>query len=126
MHWKTSKGTFLLEKNRAPIPFISGGVGLANGERFDEAAEYEEVTPAGDILRTYGAPLPFSIEDEMTVSRIHLVIGTSLYKFYWSQQYRYEPRLEVELLLTDLQLCEGPFLGTIGSLARKPDPYYPR
>jgi hypothetical protein len=39
----------------------------------------------------------------MTVSNIHLVIGDALYRFYWSQQYRYEVRLKADMLLHDLQ-----------------------
>ena len=90
----------------SPIPFIHGGVGLPDGERFDDAAEYYEID-AGKVIKKYGEPLPFSIEDEMTVSNIHRVIGTALYKFYWSQPYRHEPRMEVRMLLHGLQPYEG-------------------
>ncbi len=84
-NWKTRVQTFLIQKNLARIPFVGGGVGLPNGESVFEAAEYYETTSSGNILKKYGAPIPFSLEDEMTVSNIHCVIGDTLYNFYWSQ-----------------------------------------
>ena len=92
----------------SPIPFIHEGVGLPDGERFDDAAEYYEITDGGKVIKKYGGPLPFSIEDEMTVSYIHRVIGNTLYEFYWSQQYRYESRIRVDLCLQNLRPHEGP------------------
>jgi hypothetical protein len=92
----------------SPIPFIHGGVGLPDGERFEDAAEYYEITGGGRVIKKYGEPLPFSIEDEMTVSNIHRVIGNSLYEFYWSQLYRHEPRIRVDLSLRNLQPHEDP------------------
>lgn len=108
MNWKTTKGSFLIQKNRVHIPFISGGVGLADGERFNEAFAYDEITSSGELIGQYGEPMPFSIEDEMTVSSIHLVIGDSLYEFCWSQQYPYEAKLKVKMLLHGLQLNATP------------------
>lgn len=108
MNWKTTKGSFLIQKNMVHIPFISGGVGLADGERFSEAFEYDEITSSGEIIHKYGQPVPFSIEDEMTVSNIHLVIGDSLYEFFWSQQYPHEAKLKVKTLLHGLQLNASP------------------
>jgi hypothetical protein len=102
MNWKTTHGTFLIQKNMARIPFISGGVGLTDSQRFHEAAEYYELTNVGKVINQYSKAIPFSIEDEMTVSNIHLVIGDALYRFYWSQQYRYEVRLKADMLLHDL------------------------
>jgi hypothetical protein len=108
MNWKTNKGSFLIQKNKVLIPFVSGGVGLAGGERFDEAFEYDEITSSGGVIKKYGGPVPFSFEDEMTVSGIHLVIGDALYEFRWSQQYPYEAILQVKMLLHGLELIEGP------------------
>ena len=90
------------------VPFIHGGFGPSGGERFDDAAAYYEVTGAGEVVRKYGEPLPFSIEDEMTVSNIHRVIGDALYEFYWSQLFGHGPRVEARVLLRDLRPHEGP------------------
>ena len=108
MNWKTTKGSLLIQKNMVHIPFISGGVGLVDGERFNEAFEYDEITSSGETIHKYGEPMPFSIEDEMTVSSIHLVIGDCLYEFYWSQQYPHEAKLKVKMLLHSLQLIVSP------------------
>ena len=107
MVWKTPEGNFLIQRNMNVIPFINGGVGLENGERFRESAEYYEIASSGKVVTRYGEPLPFSIEDEMTVSNIHLVIGDALYKFYWSQLYGHEARIQVEMRLRNLQVYNG-------------------
>jgi hypothetical protein len=54
--WKTKEGTFLVQKNMAPIQFVSRGVGLKNGERFNKSAEYYEIDGSGNIIEKYGAP----------------------------------------------------------------------
>ncbi|HEX8247639.1 MAG TPA: hypothetical protein VF599_05690 [Pyrinomonadaceae bacterium] len=101
--WKTNRDTFLIQKNLKAIPFIYGGVGLEGGERFEDSAEYVETTASGQVVKRYGEPLPFSIEDEMTVSNIHRVIGDCLYRFYYSQRFMFEPELKTELLLSGLE-----------------------
>ena len=107
MIWKTSEGHFLIQGRMARIPFIHGGVGLKDGERFYDSAEYYEVTSSGKVVKRYGEPFPFSLEDDMTVSNIHLVIKDVLYRFYWSQLYGHEPRLKVEMRLRNLQVYNG-------------------
>ena len=105
--WATRNGTFLIETETFEIPFVSGGVGLEGAPRFDRSAAYVEKTIAGEIVSYYDKPLPFGIEDEMTVSNIHLVIEDSLYRFYWSRQYPFAARLEVRLLLYGLRRHDG-------------------
>ena len=117
MVWKTPEGTFLIQRKMARIPFIYGGVGLKDGERFHESGEYYEISSSGKVINRYGEPLPFSTEDEMTVSNIHLVIGDALYRFYWSQLYGHEARLEVEMLLRNLQVYNGQLPFDPGSWA---------
>jgi len=107
LNWKTSEGHFLIQGKMTRIPFIHGGVGLKGGERFHESAEYFEITNSGRVVNRYSEPLPFSLEDEMTVSNIHLVIGDVLYSFYWSQLYGHEARVKVEMRLRNLQVYNG-------------------
>ena len=102
MHWKTKQGTFLIEMNWGVIPFINCRIGLPGGETFDGAGEYVEAANTGEVLKRYSAPMPFSIEDEMTVSNIHLVIGDGLYKFYYSHRFWYDPEFTFNLLLDGL------------------------
>ena|SRR5215204_1679387 len=105
--WKTGRDTLLIQKSLKEIPFIHGGVGLEGGERFEDAAEYVETTMSGQVVKRYGEPLPFSIEDEMTVSDIHRVIGECLYGFYYSHRFMSEPELKAELLISGLELYKG-------------------
>jgi hypothetical protein len=65
------------------------------------------MTMSGEIVKRYGEPQPFSIEDEMTVSNIHRVIADRLYRFYYSHRFMFEPELRAELLLSGLELFEG-------------------
>jgi hypothetical protein len=108
MVWLTTDANFLIQGQMAPIPFIYGGVGLSDGVRFHESAPYYVMTQSGRVVKKYGEPMPFSIEDEMTVSNIHLVIGDALYDFYWSHIYPREARIEVTLRLRGLRLYETP------------------
>ncbi|HEY8560217.1 MAG TPA: hypothetical protein VIL74_07560 [Pyrinomonadaceae bacterium] len=107
MKWKTENGTFLIQKNLEPIPHVYGGIGLEGGERFDDAAEYVETTATGQIVKEYQKPYPFSIEDEMTISHIHRVIGDCLYEFYYSHRFRSNPEIKAELLLSGLEPYEA-------------------
>lgn len=104
--WKTGKGTLLFEKELQEIPYIFGGIGFEGGERFDDSAEYVETTMSGEVVKRYSSPLPFAIDDEMTVSNIHRVIGNSLYDFYYSQ-YRSNTRISTTLLLSGLEIYDG-------------------
>jgi len=92
LKWKTNRGTFLIQKNLKKIPHVYGGVGLKGGEKFDDSAEYVETTMSGEVVKRYDEPLLFSIEDEMTVSNIHRVIGDCLYEFYYSHRFFMTPR----------------------------------
>ena len=107
MKWKTKNGTFLIQNELKRIPFIYGGVGVEGGARFDYAAEYVETDASGRIVKKYAEPYPFSIEDEMTVSNIHRVIGDCFYEFYYSHRFLYDPELKTELLFSELEFYEG-------------------
>lgn len=107
MTWRTTAGTFLVSGRATRIPFIHGGVGLDGGERFEEAAAFYEISESGELVKKYNEPYPFSIEDEMTVSDIHHVIGDTLYRFYWSQQWRRDVRITSERCLHGLREFPG-------------------
>ena len=105
--WKTTRGTYLIENELKKIPSINVGIGLEGGVRFEYAAAYVETTPSGEIVKKYGEPYPYSIEDEMTVSDIHRVIGDRFYRFYYSHRFWSDPEVTAELLLSGLEPCEG-------------------
>ncbi|MBL8210985.1 MAG: hypothetical protein JNK87_09755 [Bryobacterales bacterium] len=88
--WRRPDGNLLVETSLKPIPYLFGGVGLPDGERYDDAGTYVEFTPSGEFVRSWSAPIPFPIDDYMTVSNIFRVIGDTLYHFSW-QQARDEP-----------------------------------
>lgn len=109
MKWKTKNRTFLIQKKFHTIPFIYGSIGLEGGERFNESAEYVEIDFSGQLVKKYSEPLPFSIEDEMTISNIYRVIDNCFYEFYYSHRFRSEPEITTTLLLSELE----PFAGAL-------------
>ena len=100
--WKTTKRTYLIENELTSIPFVSNGIGLNSGKRFDDAAEYHEMTGSGRMVKKYGRLFHVIIEDQLTVSNIHRVIDGALYKFHWSQCGD-RAELQFTLLLSGLQ-----------------------
>jgi hypothetical protein len=105
--WRTKHGTYLIEKNLLPIPEVNEGIGLNNGERFYDASEYYEMNDAGDIIKKYDKPYPFSLEDDLSVSSIHRVIGDCLYDFYWCLHFA-TTILDHRLVLSGLEPAELP------------------
>lgn len=111
MIWKTTKNTYLIEKDMARVPFLYGGYGFEeSAERFEDSAVYYEISASGQIVRKYGAPEAFSLEDEMYNSKIHRVVGDSLYEFFVTQLYiRNLPTTRrAELIMSGLERCENP------------------
>ena len=100
--WKTTKGTYLIEKELTSVPFVSNGISLNSGKRFDDAAECHEVTESGRMVKKYDKLFHVIIEDQRTVSNIHWVIDGGLYKFHWSQCAD-RTELQFTLLLSGLQ-----------------------
>jgi hypothetical protein len=104
--WKTGRGTILIQHNLTKIPHINDGVGIDGDERHYDSAEYVETTPLGEVVKRYAAAHAFSLEDEMTVSNIHRVIGDCLYEFYYSHHFWGDPEVEANLILSGLEPFE--------------------
>lgn len=109
MLWKTTKGNFLVQKNLAPVPFINGGFGLPNGERFYESAEFYEITSSGNVSKKYGKPESINNEGKLIVSAIHRVVEDTLYHFYWSQLSGHAAEILVDKRVRKLQ----PYAGSL-------------
>ena len=80
---------------------------MKEGERFNDASEYEEFDESGNLIKTYDKPYPFSLEDDLSVSSIHRVIGDCLYNFYWCQHFA-TIILDYRLVLSGLEPAELP------------------
>ncbi|HEX8073156.1 MAG TPA: hypothetical protein VF546_24635 [Pyrinomonadaceae bacterium] len=109
MIWKTTEGNFLVERDMAPPPFVEGGFGLPGGERYYEAAQYYEITSAGEVVKKYSAPTSYGMEDDLCVSNIHRVVGDTFYDFQWVERadYSVEPRRTEDVRLRGLEPFEG-------------------
>ena len=105
MKWITGNNTFLIQKDMQLIDFIICGVKLGEKE-YEMSAQYYEINYVGSVIKKYSEAFPFSIEDELTISNIHLVIEDCLYEFYWSCQYRCRPRQKVNLIMRNLRPYE--------------------
>jgi hypothetical protein len=102
--WKTREGNLLLEGEVHPIYLaVSGqGVRLPNGAVIHEAAEYFEITESGALVTKFSGPWTSTLEDDLYVSGIHVVIENALYRFFYNQRGWREPTLEQKLCLPGL------------------------
>jgi hypothetical protein len=102
--WKTREGNLLLEGEVHPIYLaVSGqGIRLPNGAVIHEAAEYFEITASGALVTEFSGPWTSTLEDDLYVSGIHVVIENALYRFFYSMRGWREPTLEQKLCLRDL------------------------
>jgi hypothetical protein len=102
--WKTRDGHFLLEGETHPIYLAMSGLGvrLPNGGVIHEAAEYFETTDSGTVITKFSAPWTSTLEDDLYVSGIHVIIEDALYRFFYSARGPREPTLEQTLCLRDL------------------------
>ena len=55
------------------------------------------------MLRWYGGPWTSTLEEYLYVSDIHVVVRSSLYKFFWTERYGREGELHGEVCLRDLE-----------------------
>lgn len=106
MKWITPNNTFLIEIEMRPISFLTVPISF-EGKEYTESAIYYEIDQDGNVIKKYDKAYPFSIEDEMTISNIHLVIENVFYSFYWSQYYGYDPRQSFDKLLENLRMYEA-------------------
>jgi hypothetical protein len=105
--WKTPDGHLLWEGQRHTLHSVCP-IQRTNGEILEESAEYYKATEAGDIVTVYSAPLTSSLEDDLYVVNIHLVIESTLYRFMWRERYGGDTELNTEIEIGGLV----PFAGT--------------
>jgi hypothetical protein len=104
MYWRTVEGNFLLEGVSRPILLSSSAnvVELPNGMQITTASEYFCVSRAGEILVKYSSPWTSTLEDELYVIDIHVVLGSNLYKYFYTERLWHGSRIDGEVLLRDL------------------------
>jgi hypothetical protein len=103
MIWITPRGHFLIQGEMYPIYLsLSGqGITLPTGEVIHAAPRYVEVTCDGDIVHTYSGPITSTLDDYLYVSDIHVVLGSALHSFFWSETLDSE-RLKDSVVLDGL------------------------
>jgi hypothetical protein len=109
MIWTTARGHYLIQGKMHPIYLSMGGQGirLPTGTIIHDAADYREVTRTDSVVATYSGPLTSTLDDYLYVSNIHVVIGSTLYQFFYSENADGDSRLREIVLLRDLTPYSG-------------------
>lgn len=105
MSWQISEHEFLIRGWSYPI-YLSLSVNrvhLPHGTLINSANEYFRVSADGSVLEWYRGPSTSTLEDCLYVINIHSVVQTSLVKFFWTECYGREGRLEEKLCLHHLE-----------------------
>ena len=105
MIWKTPDGNYLLQGVASPIP-MEVKIVLRDGESVAAAAKYYLVSPAGRVLREFGAPSAYSFEEDLGISSIHCVVDRGLSSFHWIDRDMSGPVVNERLELADLMACD--------------------
>ncbi len=84
MLWKTREGNFLIEGRQFPIHLSGSGYGvkLRDGREITTAAEYFEVSESGRLVKTFSRPNTTTLEDDLFVQNIYIVVGSELVRFF--------------------------------------------
>lgn len=110
MSWRVSEREFLIRGRSYPIclSLSVNRVKLPDGTLINSANEYFKVSAGGEVLERYRDPWTCSVEDYLYVSGIHVVMGSSLYRFFWTEHFGHEGELEGKVCLRDLEpVAEG-------------------
>jgi hypothetical protein len=99
--WTTPDGHLLWEGEKHTLNSACP-IQRTNGEIIEESAEYYKATEAGDIVTMYSAPMTSSLEDDLYVVNIHLVIESTLYRFLWRERYGGDTELNTEIEIVGL------------------------
>lgn len=74
----------MLEGRHFPIHLSGSGYGvkLRDGREITTAAEYFEVSESGRLVKTFSRPNTTTLEDDLFVQNIHVVVGSELVRFF--------------------------------------------
>jgi hypothetical protein len=104
MFWKTPQEHILVKGAPEPIPYVRAGVRLSGGDVYERAAAYYELSPAGELLKTYAAPSCYSEAGEMWVW-FYAVADCSLIKVEWHENFHFgaagasgQPEIKISVL----------------------------
>ena len=104
MMWRIGTNGYLLAGEAYPVLLsMSGGtVRLSDGTCVDSAREYFRVSVDGEVQQRYGGPWTSTLEDELYVSDIHVVLGSTFRRIFYVERLWREQRAEETVLLEDL------------------------
>src|SRR5688572_1402703 len=105
MSWQISEKEFLIRGQSFPI-YLSlsvNRVNLPDGTLINSAYEHFSVSADGDLLEWYCGSSTSTFEECLYVINIHSVIQESPFRFFWTECYGREERLEEKICLRDLK-----------------------
>jgi hypothetical protein len=114
MPWRIGTTDYLLAGESYPILLSMSGndVQLSDGTCINSAREYFRVSADGEVHERYCGPWTTTLEDELYVSDIHIVSGSTFRRIFYIERLWRERRVEETILhdgLTPVQPVELPF-----------------
>lgn len=105
MIWRTSAGHWLVQGRRFPIQLslARNRVRLPDGSRAGDACEYFRLGPDGTLLQHYRGPQTSTADDDLYVFDIHIVIGDTLHRCTWIENFRDGDELRDSVCLSGLE-----------------------
>lgn len=90
MIWRTSDGAWLVQgrSHRIQLGLSRNRVRLPDGSLIRESSEYVRIGPDGALLQRYPGPRTSTVDDDLYVFDIHVVLGDALHRCTWIENFR--------------------------------------
>src|SRR5262245_50306934 len=102
MFWLTPAGEYLVEGEVCSLSYGAESLRDPGGSPL-RAAKYYLCTATGEVTQAYAAPQVYSIEDELGVTNIHVVLSGTLHRHHYRQVGPREPEVRSEALVAGLK-----------------------
>lgn len=103
MAWITREGDYLVEGQRYHLYHGAESIRDHKGS-FLQPAKFYLIENKGNVRSTFSEPIYYSIEDELGVTNIHVIVGDALYEYFWRQRDAFpEPKVSIKILLNGLR-----------------------
>lgn len=115
MIWRTFDGDWLVQgrSHRIQLSLSRNRVLLPDGSQIRDACEYFRIGPDGSLLQHYRGPQTSTVDDELYVFDIHVVIGDTLHRCSWIEHFRDGDELRDRVCLTGLAPASLDSLPTV-------------
>lgn len=90
MLWRAADGSWLVRgrSHRIQLGLAGNRVRLADGSLIRDSAEFFRVAADGTLLQRYPGPQTSTADDDLYVFDIHVVLGDTLHRCTWIENFR--------------------------------------